>query len=300
MIEESIENLDLEKSIAIFEDICKKTSNDNIFKILTLSVIFNFDDFLEYIGEKHFKCIENNIDLFSYFLLHSDKFTLSDKFYISDKIDYSTDNYKLLYELIKNNKIQAVKFILENYPLKDYKQVVNDIIKFQSLELIKTIDNINFIQEDINISTLKMNSEYNNFYHYLFFNFLEDKSVFSSQYLHYAFEENNIDLFNDILNSLNNDNYKKISITSFMRILIEENKTSYLKIILNHRSHFKLFERNGHIIHICLSLKNVDCLKLLFSYDESIQEFNNNILNSKNEYGDFLSIAKNIILLKNF
>lgn len=279
----------------------QKMSNQNIFNILTLSLIFKFDEFLEYIAEKHFECIENNINLFSYLLLHADKFNLSDKFYVHSSIDYSTDNYKLISELISNNKIQAVKYIIENYPLENREQVLNDIIKFENLELLKIIHKFNVSQEKINISTINLdpNNFDFDFYYYLFFNFLEDKSIFQVQYYTFAFEQNNINLFEKILSQLNTGN-KKIALKSFIRNIIEENKTRYLEIILKHREHFNLFDQQGNIVHICLSLRNVDCLKILFSYQECIEEFKNNVLNSKNEYGNFLNIANNLILLKNF
>lgn len=300
-IEKSIQDKDFELSKQIFNNIYKKISNQDFFNIFGSAVVHDFDIFLDFLLKEYPNFILNNIDIISYLLIYSNKLNLNEKFYLNKKIKYDTDNYKLVRDLIKCKNNEVVEKILLNFEIKNYDFIIQETFKNENLEILKVLHKLNISQENIDIPTFDLKKESEDFYHYLFFNFLEERKHFQSQYYLFAFLIDDLKLFNDILNLWEYEENNKLNPKSIIRTIIENNKTEYLKSILKHKEKFEFFSNQGNTLHICLLLKNVDCLKILFSYDIFIQEFENNILKkSKNEYGDFLDLARKLILFRNF
>ncbi len=299
-IELSIKNKNFELTKKIFNDIYNKIDSMEFFNIFGIAVVNDFDEFLEFILKEYPNFILNDINILSYVLLYAEKLYLNDNFYLNKNIKYETDNYKLIRDLIKCNN-SVVNKILLNFKIDNYNSIIEETLNRENIEVLKTLKTLNIPQNDIRIPIFDLKKESKDFYHYLFFNFLEDKTNFQEQYYLFALLIDDLNLFNEILDCWQVNELNKTNPQTIIRSIIENNKTNYLKSILKHKNKFEFFSQKGNALHICLLFKNVDCLKILFSYDIFVNEFENNILTKPiNEYGSFLDIARKLILFRNF
>ncbi len=300
-IELSIKDKNFELTKNIFNNIYNKINNSDFFNIFGITVVNDFDEFLEFLLREYPNFILNNIDIISYILLYAEKLYLNNNFYLNKNIRYETDNYKLVRDLIKCNNNNVVNEILLNFKIDNYNPILEEALKRENLEVLKTLNTLNIPKNNIQIPIFDLKKESKDFYHYLFFDFLEDKTNFQEQYYLFAFLIEDIVLFNKILDFWKVDELNKTNPKTIIRTIIENNKTEYLESILNNKDKFEFFSQEGNALHICLLLQNVDCLKILFSYDIFVNEFENNILTKQiNEYGNFLDIARKLILFRNF
>lgn len=300
-IELSIKNKNFELTKKIFNDIYNKIDSMEFFNIFGIAVVNDFDEFLEFILKEYPNFILNDINIFSYVLLYAEKLYLNDNFYLNKNIKYETDNYKLIRDLIKCNNNSVVNKILLNFKIDNYDSIIEETLNRENIEVLKTLNTLNIPQNDIRIPIFDLKKESKDFYHYLFFYFLEDKTNFQEQYYLFALLIDDLNLFNEILDCWQVNELNKTNPQTIIRTIVENNKTNYLKSILKHKNKFEFFNQKGNALHICLLFQNIDCLKILFSYDIFINEFEKNILNKPiNEYGNFLDIARKLILFRNF
>jgi len=269
------------------------------FFLEKMETFFNFVNDCQVIVNSQFNdLLENRIENINDFFKARKQ--LNDNFYLNKNIKYETDNYKLIRDLIKCNN-SVVNKILLNFKIDNYNSIIEETLNRENIEVLKTLKTLNIPQNDIRIPIFDLKKESKDFYYYLFFNFLEDKTNFQEQYYLFALLIDDLNLFNEILDCWQVNELNKTNPQTIIRSIIENNKTNYLKSILKHKNKFEFFSQKGNALHICLLFQNVDCLKILFSYDIFVNEFENNILTKPiNEYGSFLDIARKLILFRNF